>query len=155
MAWETVSDGYVLKPGERAEFVYRITGAGYLQAVQVAIIESKLKSMQDIRYLGHSIPAQGEGYIAFRVEAKEPGEWSETPVVQAGIHVVVISAAILGAALFAWLSLHEIRVLRHPETAGGGGGIVDDITDTTKAGFTMVTVLAVAVVAWLIFGGRK
>lgn len=97
--------------GDNLEMVFNTVGWAWIQAVQLAAIESKLS--EDKRFNIHSIrvdeddPEQTK--VVYRITVNPPPDNTDPAIYQAGIGVAIVAAiAAVGGGLFLWLSLDKV-----------------------------------------------
>lgn len=97
-----------LQVGDVIEMHYRVIGgvdSPYVRAVQLALIENRLKDCPEYQVLSiENLQAE----VIFTIRIAEPPA-PELPTQQAGLATgIIIAAIVIGGGLFAWLSLDTI-----------------------------------------------
>lgn len=104
-----------LLPGDIIEMHFLTSGMTWLTAAQIAVLEWRLEKRKDFRILSHSLPAGNK--VFFTIQITEPPADQVPKVYTAGFGVTaaIISAAIIGAGVVAWLTLDKVyQIMESP-----------------------------------------
>jgi len=106
--------------GDNLEMVFNTVGYTWIQAIQLAAIESKLA--KDPRFNVHSITVNDDDpeqtKVIYGISVNPPPAGEDRIVYEAGIGVAIVATiGVVGGGFFLWLSLDKIYKLT--ESAAG------------------------------------
>jgi len=115
--WTPIPDDKTLRPDDRIRLYYSTIGIMHVTAMQIALVEEKLKDENRFEVLSHSYPAGGkfkqEFYFELRVTDPASRPKKQGEVQEAGIITVAVCSTIILSALGAviWVSFAGARQL--------------------------------------------
>lgn len=100
--------------GDNLEMVFNTVGYTWIQAIQLAAIESKLA--KDPRFNVHSITVNDDDpeqtKVIYEISVNPPPAGEDRIVYEAGIGVAIVATiGVVGGGFFLWLSLDKIYKL--------------------------------------------
>ncbi len=147
--WLPIPENKVLKPGDKIRLYYTTVGMTFATAIQIALVENKLKDETRFEVLSHSYPdkAKKKQEFFFTLRITDPATRKERPleIQEAGIiTVAVCSSIILGAlGVVIWISFAGARQL--VEAAGEAAEGIETL------GLTSIQIAGAMVAVYLVY----
>lgn len=157
--WVEISEHSPLRPGDEVRLFFTVTGFTYLTAMQVALVERKLKRDPRFTMLRHSIP-QKTGAIQLteltvdvrvnKVQHGYTGDWMTTQLIVAGTITALVIAAVIKAAfvgIVAYVVFSGARKLVEA-TGEAAAKSTEAIQETGWTALKIAGAFVLAVIAW-------
>ena len=125
--WTPIPNDKALQPGDRIRLYYSTVGIMHVTAMQIALVEEKLKDETHFEVLSHSYPAGGkykqEFHFELRVTDPATRTKQQAEIQEAGIITVAVCSTIILGALGAviWVSFAGARQLVEATGEAAGG----------------------------------
>ncbi len=104
-----------LNPGDIIEMHFFTSGMSWLTATQIALLEWRLEKRKDFRILSHSLPVGNQVFFTIRITEPPADQVPKVYKAGFGVTAAIVSAAIIGVGVVAWLTLDKIyQIMESP-----------------------------------------